>query len=167
MMRIQDTLQAACKNQLLTGAALAIAVLGAQACAPTTHVRGNLLEDHQLKEVDKSTATKSSVRRTLGPPTTKDPFHDNTWYYIGRRTEKYGIFDPEVKARKIVRARFNNQGKLVELAEIKRDDINIPISDRVTPTGGHNNTLLKQFFGNLGRFNTKNPDDSGPIDPGL
>ena len=165
-MRIQDTFTNRHRNTLLTGTAIIILALGIQACAPTTHVRGNLLEDHQLKAIDKSTATKTNLRRKLGTPTTVDPFNDNIWYYIGRRVEEYGVFAPEVTEKKIVRASFNDEDRLVELAEIKGEGADIPISDRVTPTGGHDNTLLKQFFGNLGRFNTQN-QDGGAIDPGL
>ena len=165
-MRTQYSYTRPNKNMLFTCVAIPILVLGAQACAPTTHVRGNLLEDHQIKGIDTSTATKASLKRKLGTPTTVDPFNDNIWYYIGRRVEEYGVFAPEVKEKRIVRASFNDKGQLVELTDITGKAVDVPVSDRVTPTGGHDNTLLKQFFGNLGRFNTQNPG-GGAIDPGL
>lgn len=123
------------------------------ACAPTVNVRGHLLQDYDLAEVQPGSDTRSDVLRKLGSPTTTAPFDESTWYYIGQRTEKRGIFDPRVVEERIVEARFDETGMLVALEEVDADRINVPLVRRTTPTSGHEVTAIEQFVGNLGRFN--------------
>ncbi|MAF69201.1 MAG: cell envelope protein SmpA, partial [Alteromonas sp.] len=76
------------------------------------------------------------------------------WYYIGLVTEKRGILDPKQTDKKIVRLKFDAEGKVAEIAEVTRDNIDVPISQDKTETGGNKVTIMQQFFGNLGKFNT-------------
>jgi outer membrane protein assembly factor BamE (lipoprotein component of BamABCDE complex) len=91
--------------------------------------------------------------RKIGSPTTVAPFDDNTWYYIGQKTEKRGILDEDVIEEKIVVVTFNQQGQLIEVKQAENEHEDIPYVRRKTPTSGNEVTVLQQLMGNLGKFN--------------
>jgi outer membrane protein assembly factor BamE (lipoprotein component of BamABCDE complex) len=138
------------KNKLLLlGATCAIIA----ACTPTVAQRGNMLEDHQLTQVVTGIHTRSDVLRILGSPTAQAPFNENIWYYIGQKTEKRGILDPEVTDERIVAVRFDEAGTVQAINEVKDSRMEIPIERSKTATHGNDVTFMQQMFGNLGRFN--------------
>ncbi len=137
-----------------------IAALSVSACTPTQATRGNIVEDHRLASITAGQSSRTDVLRNLGSPTTQAPFDDNIWYYIGQKTEKHGIFDPEVVEEKIVVVAFNEEGIVEQVEEVDADRLNVPVVRRKTPTGGHEVTFMQQLLGNVGRFNA--PTEDGP-----
>jgi outer membrane protein assembly factor BamE (lipoprotein component of BamABCDE complex) len=129
------------------------------ACTPITAQRGNMLEDYQLQEVKAGENTRSDIIRLLGSPTTKDPFHDDVWYYIGQETEKRGILDPEVVKERIVVVQFDPDGYVGRVADVVDGHIEVPVSRDSTPTYGNDLTVIQQLLGNIGKFNPQ--EDSG------
>lgn len=123
------------------------------ACAPTHNVRGNIIQDYQLDEIQVGLDTQSDVLRKLGSPTTKAPFDENTWFYIGQETEKHGILDPKVTSERIIHVSFNSAGILETFQDLDTQRLDLPYVRRETPTSGNSVTALQQFLGNLGRFN--------------
>jgi len=136
------------------------------ACTPTQSNRGNLVEDFRMNEVVPGVSTRQNVLKSLGSPTTTAPFDDNTWYYIGQKMEKKGVFDPKVTEERIVVAQFDEAGILQRLEEIDNQRQNVPTVDRETPTGGNEITALEQILGNVGKFNKQSGgsavDTAGP-----
>lgn len=132
-----------------------LAVTALSGCAPTRDVRGNLLQDEQVAEVVKGQDTRSDVLRKLGSPTTKAPFDDNVWYYLGQETEKRGVLDPEVTDERVVVVFFDGEGIVQDVQDVDNARTEIPYIRRKTQTSGNEVTVLQQFFGNLGRFNTE------------
>jgi outer membrane protein assembly factor BamE (lipoprotein component of BamABCDE complex) len=122
-------------------------------CSPTKHTRGNIIQDYQLSKLEVNVDTKTQVMRKIGSPTTIAPFDDNTWYYIGQKTEKRGILDEDVIEEKIVVVTFNQQGQLIEVKQAENEHEDIPYVRRKTPTSGNEVTVLQQLMGNLGKFN--------------
>ncbi|MEM6781892.1 MAG: outer membrane protein assembly factor BamE [Pseudomonadota bacterium] len=135
-------------------------VLALSACTPTQATRGNIVEDHRMEAIIAGESSRTDVLRNMGSPTTQAPFDDNIWYYIGQKTEKHGIFDPEVVEEKIVVVAFNDEGIVQDVQEVDSDRVDIPVVRRKTPTGGHEVTLMQQLLGNVGRFNA--PTNEGP-----
>lgn len=130
------------------------------ACTPQVATRGNLLEDFRLKEIAPGLDTKEDVVRKIGSPTTVAPFDENTWYYMGQRTEKKGILDPKVTQERIVTITFDaTDGKVMKVAENKNGRENIPVAQKTTPVSGNDFTFLQQMLGNLGKFN-KQPESA-------
>jgi outer membrane protein assembly factor BamE (lipoprotein component of BamABCDE complex) len=125
----------------------------AAACTPTIANRGNMLQEEQIDSVITGLHTRTDVLKNLGSPTTKAPFDDNTWYYLGQETEKRGILDPKVTNEQIVRVQFDDSGivQIVEIVENER--LNVPISTKETPTHGSEMTFIQQMLGNVGKFN--------------
>jgi outer membrane protein assembly factor BamE (lipoprotein component of BamABCDE complex) len=123
------------------------------ACSPTQSTRGNIVEDFRMTEIIPGISTRNNVLKSLGSPTTTAPFDDNTWYYIGQKMEKKGIFDPKVVDEKVVMVTFNEEGIVNTLEEINSERLDIPKIRRKTKTGGNEITILEQVLGNVGRFN--------------
>lgn len=125
------------------------------ACTPMTATRGNYVLDTQIEDIKVGVDTRSDVLQKMGSPTTKAPFNDNLWYYLGQKTEKRGVLDSEVTDEKIIVVSFNNEGILQKIEELDNERSNIPVSDKKTPTSGHNMTVMQQMLGNLGKYNAK------------
>lgn len=138
-----------------------LGTLALSACTPTTATRGNIVEDFRMAEITPGVSSRTNVLKSLGSPTTKAPFDDNVWYYIGQKTEKKGIFDPKVVDEKIVVVAFNEDGIVDVMEEIDAERMNIPRVRRKTETGGNDVTVLEQLLGNVGKFNAPDVSATG------
>jgi outer membrane protein assembly factor BamE (lipoprotein component of BamABCDE complex) len=132
--------------------------LSLSACAPTLAVRGNLLQDYQVASVVPGQDTQSDILRKLGSPTTKAPFDDKTWFYMGQKTEKHGILDAKIDEEKVYQVTFNEQGTVTAIQDVTQRRADIPYSRDKTPTTGSELTVAQQLLGNLGRFNKSDAD---------
>lgn len=134
-------------------ACTAIAATLLSGCTPTSTVRGNMVQDYQLSEVVAGQDSRTDVLRKLGSPTTKAPFDENVWYYLGQETEKKGILDPKVKEERIVVVFFDEEGVVQDVKDIDNERVDLPYVRNKTPTSGNEVTVLQQLLGNLGKFN--------------
>lgn len=139
-------------KKLILSTIVSAAVLSA--CTPVVATRGNLLEDYQMKEILAGIDGKDDVVRKVGSPTTVAPFDENTWYYMGQRTEKKGILDPKLVKERIVVVTFDADGKVGRVVERREGHQDIPVVQRTTPVEGNDFTFLQQMVGNIGKFNT-------------
>jgi outer membrane protein assembly factor BamE (lipoprotein component of BamABCDE complex) len=140
---------------IIRAAALGFALLLA-ACgwlAPAPVVRGNHPDADQLKELVPGTSTRQDVTALIGSPTAHATFDDNTWLYIGERTQKRVGQTPVVVSQKVVVLTFNDAGVLQHI-DIKDQADAIPVSviARTTPSPGTEANFFQQLFGNIGRF---------------
>lgn len=123
------------------------------ACTPMAATRGNLPEEYQLKEILPGIDGKDDVMRKIGSPTTISTFDDNKWYYMGQKTKKKGIMDPELTQEKIILVKFDLDGKVGAVTEQRGTREEIPIVQRTTPVSGNEYTFIQQMIGNVGKFN--------------
>jgi outer membrane protein assembly factor BamE (lipoprotein component of BamABCDE complex) len=144
---------------ILTVSSLALIGLGISACTPTQKVRGNLVQDYQLETIKIGEDTEREILRKLGSPTTKAPFDDNVWYYIGQEKEKRGVLDSEVINERIIVASFDDEGTLISLEDLDNQRMDLPLVSRKTETSGNEVTAMQQILGNLGRFNAPKTND--------
>ena len=130
-----------------------VAILVTVGCEPRIDVRGNVPDPDLLADIEIGHINKEQVIALIGSPSSISPLSSNTWYYVRERTETVAFFEPEVKERKILVIVFDKNGvaekvKLYGLEDARK----IEIVERVTPTAGKEFTILKQLFGNIGRF---------------
>lgn len=132
-----------------------VTVIAVSACTPIVETRGNLVSPSNLRDIQPMTSTRADVSQKWGPPTTVSSMDPNTWYYIGETTAQEGVYASKVTKRQIIRVKFDMTDTVTEVTQIDpklaRD---IEPSDRRTPTAGKDFTMLQQFIGNLGKFNT-------------
>ncbi|HEY8963830.1 MAG TPA: outer membrane protein assembly factor BamE [Alphaproteobacteria bacterium] len=129
------------------------ALLTLSACEPVRSTNGVFLTQDDVTTIQPGIATRADVLQALGTPTTTAVFDDNTWYYVGMKTEKDAFFDPQVTDRSIYEVKFDDMGTLASIEKVEGDAIDVPLQRRKTPTSGHDLTFAQQLLGNLGRFN--------------
>ncbi|HYD32369.1 MAG TPA: outer membrane protein assembly factor BamE [Azospirillaceae bacterium] len=143
--------------------ALGLVSVALAACAPTVATRGNLVDDDRLASVRTGVSTRDEVAQNLGTPSATGTFDEQTWYYIGQRTEKTAFFQPEVTDRRVVVVHFDTAGVVDEVKTIGMDEAReVEVVDRTTPTAGHQLTLLEQMLGNVGKFSPSTRGARGP-----
>lgn len=133
---------------------ICLAATALAGCTPTRETNGIFLTADDIAHVP-ATATRSDVLQALGTPTTTAVFDDNTWYYVGQKTEKKAFLDAKVTARKVYEVKFAEDGTMLSLKEVENEGIDVPIVRDKTPTTGHDLTVAQQLLGNLGRFNSR------------
>ncbi len=143
------------------GAAVTLCAALAACAEPRIDQRGNKPDEDQVVQINPGVDDKQRVAELIGTPSTISTFDDRTWYYISKRTETLAFFDPEVKDQQILAINFNEDGVVDSMRLYGQEDgRTIAYVDRVTPTEGHELTLIQQLFGNLGRFNPEGDDAS-------
>ena len=136
-------------------AAAIVLALGTGGCSARKAVRGNFLTDAQLSTVQVGTTNRQTVMRVLGPPSTEGTFDNQVWYYIGRQTEEWAFFEPDVLAQRVVAIYFNDKGVVEHIERYNRKDARqVDIVERETPTSGHKIGFFEQILGNLGVLGT-------------
>ncbi len=121
-------------------------------CSPTMANRGNLLDQEKIASLKPGVSNRDSVLNTLGSPSARASFNDNTWYYIGQRTEQYSFLDPEVTEQQLITVVFDENGVMQKLEQTDKDKIAaVNPASGATPTFGHETTWIQDLFGNIGR----------------
>ena len=122
-------------------------------CSPRMDTRGNLPNPDMLANIEVGQVNKRQVIELIGSPSTVELFNGESWYYISEKTETKAFFEPKTTNRKVVIIRFNKRGIVKEIKTIGlKEARNIKMVDRVTPTAGREMNILRQLFGNIGRF---------------
>lgn len=131
-------------------------LLALAACEPAIANRGSLLDPEVLGQIQPGVTTREEVATRLGTPTSISTFDENVWYYIGRMTEQYSFFSPDVLKQQAIEVDFDQNGVVTEIKNLdltKAADAS-PV-DRSTPTYGRKNTFLREL---LGDFSHARPD---------
>ena len=91
---------------------------------------------------------------SIGSPTARDTFDDNTWLYISELTrERIGRTLGELNQNVVV-INFNEKGVLTNVHELdKADALPVKVIARTTPSPGTEASFMQQLLGNIGRFN--------------
>ena len=136
----------------LTVALAAVAALAA--CSPALETHGHILRDPAVGQLQPGIQTREDIVKLLGSPSSKAPFDENTWYYIGHKTETVAFFKPDITEQNVLVLRFDEGGTLQSAGKISPESgKEIAFVERETPTAGHELGFMEQLLGNLGRFN--------------
>lgn len=132
---------------------ICLILLAVSACSATKTTRGNYLFVEDIQTIVPQTSTESDVLNILGTPTAKAVFDENTWYYVGLKTEKESFFDEKIVDRQVYKINFDADGIVQTLSLVENESVDVPLASRVTPTSGNEVTFLQQILGNIGKFN--------------
>ena len=146
-------------------------VLALAGCVPPSfmsfppQVRGNHIDQAELKELVPGTTTSKDVTALLGSPTAHATFDDSTWLYISEVTKPVIAGTQSVRSQEVVALTFDDNGVLKDVSRKTGDDA-MPVSvvSRTTPSPGDEASFLQQLFGNVGKFSPGNV--SGGSTPG-
>ena len=144
---------------LLAGAALPLIAAG---CSPIVANRGNMLDEDRIAQVKTGTSSKNDVFEALGSPTIVSTFDDNTWYYVGERTERVAFFEPELVAHKVIEIKFDDTDHVRAIDRIGLDQtVEVTPFGETTPAAGREITFMEQLLGNIGRPGSKKKKKGG------
>lgn len=134
---------------------VALIGLSVAACSPNAAVRGSIPQEDQISLIRAGIHGRDDVRSILGSPSVTGTFDEDTWYYIGRRTERYAFFERAVIEQQVVIVRFGLDGRVDRISTLDESDgREIALVDRETPSAGRKLGFFEQIFGNVGRFST-------------
>ncbi len=121
---------------------------------PNRQTRGNLVDQVDYAQLVPGTSTRADVTSLIGSPTTHSTFDDNTWIYIGERTEPTIGGFPAVDRQQVLVLNFDANGTLRSLHRTTgKDAVRVAMDRRVTPSPGSEASILQQVIGNVGRYN--------------
>jgi outer membrane protein assembly factor BamE (lipoprotein component of BamABCDE complex) len=132
---------------LLLAAALPLA-----GCGATIIKHGTQFHDGDLQQIQPG-MSEAQVRMNLGTPaTTAVVGTGQAYYYISSTQKQTAFFLPEEEDRKVVAVYFTPGGTVERVANYGMEDGKVvDYVSRTTPApGGHDESLLKQLFRNLG-----------------
>jgi outer membrane protein assembly factor BamE (lipoprotein component of BamABCDE complex) len=144
-------------------AALVLVATLAAACAPREEFRGAVLDEGRLSQVQPG-KSQAEVTQLLGSPSSTSTFSEagNTWYYISRATETTAFLAPEVVSQRVVAVDFDRGGRVRDVRQYKMEDgQEVPLVSRETPTKGKELSIMEQFLGNIGKFNSNRQPGGG------
>lgn len=125
----------------------------------TIDIRGHDVDADQLRKIKVGVTTKEQVTESLGTPSAVSTFGNKVWFYIADKTSTRAFFRPTVLESSITRIEFDESGRVKTLDSLTEADRQVIVHvHRTTPTAGHEFGVLEQLFGNVGRFNGKDPD---------
>jgi len=127
------------------------------ACTTITQNNGAEIRQVKLDQVTTS-STKADVYNLIGSPSTKSVYGQETWYYITSQIKRQLVRDDKVIEQNVVAITFT--GDKVDNIEIydTKDRREFATSERITPTAGRKLNMIEQLLGNVGKFNTDNPN---------
>ncbi|MEA2783073.1 MAG: hypothetical protein QOK29_4617 [Rhodospirillaceae bacterium] len=139
------------KQASLLAFSLGAAILSG--CQATYDTRGNLPDPDAVLQVQPGIDDRKQVTQILGSPSSVATFNDKTWYYISKKTKRVSFWDPTVLDQEVLAIKFDDNGVVSDMKLYGLEDArNVTPDPEVTPTSGHELTILQQLIGNIGRF---------------
>lgn len=121
-------------------------------CTPTQHIRGNFVEDEQLKRLKVRETTAQQVRAIIGPPSSQEMFVGKGWYYMGEKTETVAFLKPVITKRHFYLLEFDDKDILISIKKFDEKGIEVTPDSEKTPTYGRDPSLFREFINNIGRY---------------
>ncbi len=134
-------------------ASVLVGAMAVSACNPTLRSHGFRYPDGEIPTITPGEDTRSSVLSTLGNPSTRGMFDDDTWYYISSTREYLAYLRPDTRDRRVMAIRFGEDGSVLAVDEYGLEDGRVvALVERETPTRGRELSFIEQLLGNVGRL---------------
>ncbi|PIR38059.1 MAG: hypothetical protein COV35_07405 [Alphaproteobacteria bacterium CG11_big_fil_rev_8_21_14_0_20_39_49] len=128
-------------------------------CIKTVKNVGYSPEIDKINNLVVGKTRKAIVKRELGSPSAVSTYGIETWYYISSEKESVAFLKPKLKSQKVVAIEFDDNETIAKIEQYDEADArDIKISNEETRTEGHEQGVLGQILGNVGRFNTDRRD---------
>lgn len=134
--------------------ALALGVAGCTSFNDGPQQRGYILDEEILAQV-KPGMDVQQVLTLMGTPSTVSTVGNRTFYYISQTTEQtFRFVNPKVTDQRVVAIYFNNAFKVERIANYGlKDGVVFDFISRTTPTGGAEQSFVRNLFRGMTRFN--------------
>jgi outer membrane protein assembly factor BamE (lipoprotein component of BamABCDE complex) len=116
--------------------------------------RGFVIDQEAIAKV-KPGMDVQQVLQTLGTPSTTSTVGNRTFYYVSQRTRRTFQFqNPAVVDQNVIAVYFNKGFKVERIANWGlKDGVIFDFINRTTPTGGEEQSFLRNLFRGVTRFN--------------
>jgi outer membrane protein assembly factor BamE (lipoprotein component of BamABCDE complex) len=149
-------------KSMRVGVICALAVC-AGGCTTIRDHRGYLVDPALTQSVLPGVDNRLSVERSLGTPTIKSQFGQQSYYYISLDTAQKPFTRPRIVAGSIMRVAFDTSGNV---QEVTRDGVEHAIrlepDKHKTPTLGRERSFFEDLFGNIGTVGALPGGGTGP-----
>ena len=129
-------------------------------CYPTIDSRGFNPETLDLTKIQIGIDTKQSIQEKFGSPSTGSSFptenQEQNWYYISKKTSTTSFYHPKTLEQQTVVITFDAQGIVRNVQKFQGEHPVVPI-DRKTETTGYESSVMRDIFGNFGRYSSQKP----------
>lgn len=133
--------------------AAAAALLAAAGCTTQFRDHGYLPPAEAVAQVRPGVTTRAMVDETLGVPSTQALLNDDNYYYVESRVRHSGFREPQVVSREVLAISFNSAGTVTGVERFDlRDGQVVPLTRRVTESGGQGTGFFRRLLQSLGRF---------------
>ncbi|MEX3008294.1 outer membrane protein assembly factor BamE [Hoeflea sp. TYP-13] len=108
--------------------------------------------DEQTLELVPPGSSKEQVLLSLGSPTTKGDYGQETFYYISQKRKRAAMFlKPRLVEQSILAVYFDDEGTVTNIANYTMEDGKVfDTIHRTTPTGGKEETFLSRVLSSVG-----------------
>lgn len=114
---------------------------------------GNMPSEERIAQIETG-ASQDDVARILGTPSAVTSFNDKTWIYMSSDIKRVAFFKPEEVERNILKINFNNDGKVIKISRLtKNDGKEITLEKDKTEVKGQNPGFFRKYFGGVGQYN--------------
>jgi outer membrane protein assembly factor BamE (lipoprotein component of BamABCDE complex) len=139
------------KSVVRIGMVVALAALAA-GCSSIQDHRGYISEVALVTAIQPGIDNKTSVEGTLGRPTFKSQFGEETWYYVSSTTRQKPFTRPKIRQHAAMAVHFDQAGNVstIESSGIDKVAYLDPEGDK-TPTLGKERGFFEDLFGNIGQ----------------
>lgn len=132
---------------------LCLAVLGLAACSATFRNHGYIPPAEDLAQIQIGD-TQETVASAVGRPGTTGILADSGWFYVKSRYRNFAWREAEEIDRQVLAISFSDAGRVTNIERFGLEEGRVVrLSRRVTTPNTQGIGLLRQAFGNLGRFN--------------
>jgi outer membrane protein assembly factor BamE (lipoprotein component of BamABCDE complex) len=131
-------------------------------CQPFIDNRGYNQETLELADIRIDTDTQETIREKLGTPSTTSIFPEkegrtaSKWFYITKRTSTSAFFTPETLMQQTYVISFDAKGIVCDVQKFI-GETQVPVNQRKTESTGYESSVLRDIFGNFGRYSNKKP----------
>ncbi|ETX30645.1 outer membrane protein assembly factor BamE [Roseivivax isoporae] len=133
-----------------------IAALALAACSAQYRNHGYVPRDEDLGQIVPGIDTRATVEEVVGVPTSSGVLNESGFYYISSEMRQFAWRAPEVIDREVVAISFDGAGVVTNIERYGLEDGNVvPLSRRVTQSGGGDISFIRKLFGNIGRIGTE------------
>lgn len=108
--------------------------------------------DEQTLELVPPGSSREQVLLSLGSPTTRGDYGQETFYYISQKRKRAAMFmKPRLVEQSILAVYFDDEGTVTNIANYTLEDGKVfDTINRITPTGGKEETFLTRVLSSVG-----------------
>jgi outer membrane protein assembly factor BamE (lipoprotein component of BamABCDE complex) len=129
-------------------------------CYPTVDSRGYNPDVMDVQKIHNGVDTEATIREKFGSPSTVSTFKNSdgthVWYYISKRTSTTSFYAPETLEQQTVAIYFDDTG-VVRSVVVEKGEKALEHVARKTETTGYETSVMRDIFGNFGRYSQKPP----------